>query len=155
MLVHKPIRWLRQPDHERCQEDRDDRNGHDNRVQETSRHAQGYAQGGNDKGKLTDLRQREPALHRGLQVLSGQEHTCRREEQLAEDDRKGDDHDGQPVLADHRRVHHHAHGHEEDGSEQVFHRFDEALDVFRLDGLRQDGAHDEGAEGGREAGLGG
>ena len=155
VLVHEPIRRFRQPDHVWRQEDRDDRNGHDDRVQETARHAQGHAQGGDDEGEFADLRQREAALHRGLQGLSGQEHARGGEEKLPDDDGEGDDHDGQPVLGDHRRVHHHPHGHEEDGAEQVLHRLDEAFDVFRLDGFRQDGAHDEGAEGGGEAGLGG
>ena len=140
-----------QADHVGRQERGDDRHRHHDGVEEVSRHAQRHAQRGDDEGKLADLRQAEAALHGRLQRLAGQEHAQRAEQGLARDHGQRDDQDGHGIGHDHRRVHHHAHGHEEDGPEQVLHRGDQPLDMLGLYRLGQDGAHDEGAKRGREA----
>ena len=52
-------------------------------------------------------------------------------------------------------VYHHAHGDEEDGSEEVLDALQKVLDALAFNGLRQYGTHHEGAEGGGETGRGG
>ena len=70
------------------------------------------------KGKLTDLRQTETALHSRLQRLPCQQHTQRPEEGLPEDDRQSNHDYGSRILHNHGRVYHHADRYEEDSAEQ-------------------------------------
>ena len=109
------------------------------------------AQGGQDECELTDLRQREGALHGGLQRLAGKQESAGAEDGLPKHDGCDDAEDGDNILDDEVHIDHHAYRHEEDGTEEVLDRGDEVLYLLGLDSLGQDATHDEGAEGSGEA----
>ena len=79
---------------------------------------------GEDEGKLTDLRQRETALDGRLQRTAREQHAARAEQQLTDHDDGREDGHIPLILPQHFEVDQHAHGDEEDGSEEVLHGFD-------------------------------
>ena len=115
------------------------------------RDVQRNTQGSYDKSKFADLRQAESALHGRLQRLPRQKHTQRAKQRLTHNHGQRDDKNGNRILHYHRRINHHTHGHEENGTEQVFDRSHQLLNMLGLHSLRQYGAHDESAESGRKS----
>ena len=87
MRIHKIGSGVCQTNHIRSEESGDDRHRHHNRIQEMAGDMQRHAQRSYNKGKLTDLRQAETALHGCLQRLPRQQHTQRPEKGLPEDNR--------------------------------------------------------------------
>ena len=154
-LINQIICRFRKPNHIWRKEYRDYRYRHNNRIQEVTGNTQSNAKGCDDERKLTNLGKGETALECSTEPLAGKQHAKGGERCLAYDDGERDNENGKPVLAYERRIHHHAHGHEENGAEQILDRFYQALYMLRLQRFRQDGAHDEGAECCGKAGLSG
>ena len=96
----------------------------------------------------------EAALHGRLQRLAAEQHACGGGDALEDDDAEGYDEDREPVLAQDGGLYEHAYRHEEDGAEEVLQWGHQTVYHVGLDGLGKDGAHDEGAQGGAESGLG-
>ena len=132
--------------HVRGEERSDDAHRHHHGIEEVGGHVERNAEGGEDKGKFTDLRQRETTLHRHAQWLPRKQETRRAEYGLPHDDGHADSQYWQPVFRQYGGVDHHAHGDEEDSAEEVLHRSRDALYALRLDRLGQDTAHHERAE---------
>ena len=109
------------------------------------------AQGGEDKGKLANLCERERALHGSLQRLPGKQESARAEHRMPHHDGSDDAEDGHNITNNERHIDHHTHGDEEDGTEEVFHWVDEMLNLFGLNRFCQYATHDEGTKGCREA----
>ena len=124
---------------------------HDNGIEEVTGDTERCTKRGENEGELANLRQREGALHGGLQRLSCQEETARAENGLPQDDGNDDAEDGHDVLRDKGHIDHHTDGNKEDGAEEILHRTDQLLYLFSLDGLGQYTAHDEGTKRSREA----
>lgn len=129
----------------------DNRNGNDNRIEEAADNAKAHAQGGDDEGKFTNLRQAEAAVNRGRQAFAGGQHAERGENKLADDGRYDEHEDRQCLLQQQRRIYQHAYGHEEDSAEKVFDGRDKMLNFFGVGRFGNQRAHDEGAERGGEA----
>ena len=151
--VEQAVGGIGHADHVGGEEGGDDRDGHHDGVEERVGHLQRQSQPGDDEGELADLRQGEARLNGHPQRLPREEHAQCGEAHLARHHRPGDDEDRHLILPQHGGVDQHADRDEEDGPEEVFHRLDQPLDALGLDRLGQDGAHHEGAQGGREAGL--
>ena len=94
-------------------------------------------------------------MHGGLQGLAGQQETACRQEGLTQHDGDDDAENGHDVLTDEGDINHHTYRHEEDGAKEVLDGVHEVFDLVCLDGLSEDAAHDEGAEGRGEAYGGG
>ena len=140
------VSWFCQSNHIRCGERGKHRHCNDDGIEEVAGDMERRAERGEDEGELTDLRQRERTLHSGLQRLSSQEESARTQDGLSQHDRSNDAKDGHDVLGDECYVDHHADGHEENGTKEVFNGCHKVLDGLGLDGLGQDAAHDEGAK---------
>ena len=128
------------------QEGGDDRNCDDDRIEERFGHALVSTEIGDDECKFSDLCQRECCLHGGLQWLSRKHHAKRCEDDLSADHEQRDERNGEPVFQEQRRVNHHTHRHEEDGTEHVLDGRKQMFDFLSLDGFGKDAAHDECTE---------
>ncbi len=79
--------------------------------------------------------------------MPGNERAERAGEYFAEDDRGGDDENGNGVLHEHPGIDEQADGDEEDSAEKIAHRVGEGFDFRDLAGFGDDRADEEGAEG--------
>ena len=70
MLIQPTISRFALPDNERSCKGRYDGDGDGHRIEERTGHPQGQTQRCDNKGKFTDLRQREGGLQRQSQVLA-------------------------------------------------------------------------------------
>ena len=142
-------------DHIRRRKGRNHRHGNHHGVDKVTHHAQRTAERCDDKAELTQLCERKTGIRSGLEALSGQDGTAERKEQVADDNHQGQHQYGSPVCADNSRIHHHAHGNEENGTEQVFDAAQQMFDTLPFQGFGQDGTHDEGTQcGGKPYGVG-
>ena len=153
--LHKGIAGRRGTHHIRGEECRDDRNGHDNGVEEVADDAEGEAEGRYDERELTYLGHREAAFHGCLQRLSAEKIAERAEHGLSDEYCQDDCDDRQGIFNQYARLDKHAYRDEEDSSEEVLDRLDELYYLVRLDRFGQYAAHHEGSEGAAEAYLSG
>ena len=89
-------------------------------IKEVACHAERYAKRGYNKGELTDLCQRETALHRDAQGLARKQEAGGAKHCLPHNDGDAQHHYGQPIGGQHSGVDQHAHRHKEYGSKEVF-----------------------------------
>ena len=127
-------------------EDGEHRDGHDDRIERRVEYAEAHSQRGDDERELADLGECEAALHGHAEVLAGDQHTHRAEEDHSDHHHGGEQEDLPPVGGDHHRVDHHPHGDEKDRAEEVFHRGDDAFHLLGHNSAGEDRAHHEGAE---------
>ena len=143
------------PHHIRSEEGGDDRHGHDHRIEEIADDAERESERGDDEGELTDLSHGESAAHGRLERLSADEESQASEDGLSHEDGNHQHDNGASIRNDDLRVDKHAHRHEEDGSEEVFHGLHHLDNLVGLYGLSKDGTHDEGTESAAEPRQGG
>ena len=136
-----------QSDHVGRQEGGDDRHRHDHGIEEIADNTQRQAQRGDDKRELTNLSHGEATAHGRLQGLASQHEAERAEHGLTNKDGQHQGKDGECIADQYLRVDQHTDGHEEDGAKQILHRLHQLLNLFGLDGLGQNAAHDKGSEG--------
>ena len=78
---------------------------------------QAQAEGGDNEGELTYLRERETALHGHLEALTCNEHAESAEHYHSRNNHCRQQQNGPEILAQNRRLNHHAHGNKEHGPE--------------------------------------
>ena len=120
---------------------------HHNRIEKFARHLERKSQRSYDEREFTYLCHGESASHGRLKRLSAYEESERAEHGLTHKYRKHEGGYRHSILDDDFRVYQHAHRHEKDGSEEVFHRGYKLLYLACLDGFGEYAAHDKGSEG--------
>ena len=73
----------------------------------------------------------------------------------ADEEGKGDKHNGQPVGGQNSRIYEHAHRYKEHRAKEVTHGIYQFFDALCLDGFCQDATHDESSESSTETRLSG
>jgi len=71
----------------------------------------------------------------------------------ADEEGKGDEHDGQPIGCQNCGIHEHAHRHKEYCAKEVAHGVYQFFDALCLDGFCQDATHDESSKSGTKSCL--
>ena len=145
-LCHKAVGRIGKADHVGGEEGGDDAHRHHDGVEVWAGHVERDTEAGDDEGKFADLCQREAAVHRAAQRMTGHHKRKGAENGLPAQDGEGDDEHGAPILHENAGIDHHAHRNEEDGAEKVLDRRGEFLDLFGFERLGQDATHHEGTE---------
>ena len=155
MLLHHLIGRQSQTNHVGRKEGGNHGYSYHHRIEEVADNPQRQAQRSDDKRELTYLSHRKTAAHRRLQRFAAQHESEGAEYSLSHQDgaHQGEDRNG--IFHQYLGVYQHTHRHEEDGAEEIFHRFYQFDNLLSLNGFCKDAAHNEGSEGAGEPHLGG
>ena len=104
---------------------------------------QAHTQTGNDKSKLTYLRQTKSTSHGHIQWLTSKNHSSRTKYNLTEKNSQCNCDNRTDVFYNHGRIDHHSYRNKEDSTKQILYRSHQFLYGFRFNGFRQNGTHDE------------
>ena len=127
------------------------RNGHRHRIEERTGHTERKPERRDNKGELSDLRERKRGLQRQAQILSRNQETDCPVKNLPCNHHEGKQQDRSHILPQQRRFDQHADRHEKNRPEEVFDRRHHFFDRFGFGGPGQYRAHYERAEGRRKA----
>ena len=129
----------------------DDGHRNDDGIQEIVDNAEIHAQSSDDKRKLANLAETEAALHGLFQPQACNEPANNIAQRLENEQHKRDDQNLPPIVDQNLRVDHHADRDEKHRAKQVLDGCRDFMYHLSLKRFGQDAAHDERAEGRREA----